>query len=280
MSVNHPKLDLSSPKLMAIVNATPDSFSDGGLLYHGRKLDQNKVKARLQLLVDEGADILDIGGESTRPGASPVSEQEELDRVMPIVELAVQETDLAVSVDTSTPRLMLEAASAGAHIINDVRALAREGALEAAASSSLFVCLMHMQGTPTNMQDNPTYDQVNNDVANFLKQRIDMSQQAGIAPEKIWIDPGFGFGKTLQHNLMLLAQLPMIEQLGFPVLVGLSRKSLIGHLLGRDLEERLPASLALAMMSLERGAKILRVHDIQATRDAIDVFCAVSDHDQ
>ena len=261
---------------MAIVNATPDSFYDGGLLYRGNTLDRDKVMQRIAALVSAGADIIDIGGESTRPGAQTVSVQEQLDRVIPIVEWASQETDLAISVDTSSPSVMLAAAAHGAHLLNDVRALGTTGALQAAAESRLPVCLMHMQGTPATMQHKPDYTDVVTEVSQFLQQRIAACLAAGIPPSSIAIDPGFGFGKTLEHNLRLLRQLPEIGSLGFPLLVGLSRKSLIGHLLQRDISQRLPASLALGLMALERGAKILRVHDVAATRDIIDIFIAIN----
>jgi dihydropteroate synthase len=272
----HPRLDLTKPRLMAIVNATPDSFSDGGLLYKRNTINKDKVLARLSTLVEEGADIIDIGGESTRPGAVSVSLQEELDRVLLVVELAVQETDLAISVDTSSPQLMLEAAAKGAHLINDVRALSREGAVDAAAKTALAVCLMHMQGSPSTMQGSPQYQSVVDDVSQYLQARVEACIAAGVLPHNISIDPGFGFGKTLEHNLLLLKQLPQIAKLGFPVLVGMSRKSMIGHMLNREVNDRLYGSLALAMMSLERGAKILRVHDVRETRDIIDTFLTVS----
>ncbi len=272
----HPRLSLTQPRLMAIVNATPDSFSDGGMLYQGGKLDNNKLIARLRCIVDEGADIIDIGGESTRPGASPVGTQEEMDRVMPVIEWVAGETDLAISVDTSSPKVMLEAAAKGAHLINDVRALSREGALEAAASTSLAICLMHMQGEPVAKQDAPTYENVFDEVGHYLLQRAKACRKAGIDRERICLDPGFGFGKTVDHNVSLLKQLRELEALGYPLLVGLSRKSMIGRLLGRDVSDRLPASLALAMLSLERGANIIRVHDVRASRDIIDTYIAVS----
>lgn len=277
MFATHPRLDTSSsPRLMAILNATPDSFSDGGLLYKSGDLDLSVVARRIEFLAKEGADILDIGGESTRPGAEPVSVQEELDRVIPIVELALSETDLAVSVDTSSPELMREAASSGAHLINDVRALSRQGALAAVAEAQLPVCLMHMQGAPVDMQNKPQYQHVVTEVSSYLQERVAACLDAGIKPVNISIDPGFGFGKTLEHNLDLLRGMPEIASLGFPVLVGVSRKSMIGHLLQRDVDQRLPASLALGLMALERGAKILRVHDVAATRDMMDVFSAVN----
>lgn len=260
---------------MAIMNATPDSFSDGGLLYSNNKLSRDKVIQRLLKLADEGADIVDIGGESTRPGAQVVSVQEELDRVIPIVELAAQETNLAISVDTSSPEVMKEAAAKGAHIINDVRALSREGALATAAETGLPVCLMHMQGSPESMQAAPEYSSVVTEVNIYLQERVAACLELGIPSSNIWLDPGIGFGKTLEHNLALLRELPDLCSLGFPVLVGVSRKSMIEHLLGRDLDERLPASLAFALMALERGAKILRVHDVWQTRDIIDSYLSI-----
>ena len=275
MSTTHPRLDLSRPRLMAILNATPDSFSDGGMLFRGKHIDIGLIGSRVQMLVDEGADIIDIGGESTRPGAEPVSLQEELDRVIPIVEWIANNCDIAISVDTSSPEVMLEAAAKGAHLINDVRALTRQGALSAASSTGLPVCLMHMQGSPGTMQQSPDYQDVVTEVSGFLQQRIVNCLEAGLVASKVWIDPGFGFGKSLEHNLALLRHLPELASLGFPILVGVSRKSMIGHLLKRELPDRLPGSLALALMALERGAKVLRVHDVAATRDIIDTFIAV-----
>lgn len=272
----HRFLDLSQPRLMAIVNATPDSFSDGGLLFQNNRLNAGLMASRLQQLIDEGAEILDIGGESTRPGAAPVGVQEELDRVIPIVEWATNNCDVAISVDTSSSEVIREAASKGANLINDVRALTRENALSAAASTDLPVCLMHMQGAPQTMQNNPSYSNVITEVSRFLQERVQACLQAGVDSKHIWLDPGFGFGKTLDHNLSLLRCLPELGRLGFPLLVGLSRKSILGHLLERELPDRLPGSLALAMMALERGAKVLRVHDVAATRDIIDTFIAVN----
>ena len=275
--MNHPKLDLSQPRLMAIVNATPDSFSDGGLMFSGNFIDIDKVATRIAQITAEGADILDIGGESTRPGAAKVGLQEEMDRVLPVVEWAATNTELAISVDTSSPELMTEAAAKGAHIINDVRALTRPGAVDAVAQSGLLTCLMHMQGQPDSMQLAPEYKNPIVEVSHFLQARVLVCLEAGIKASQIWLDPGFGFGKTLEHNLALLSQLSELGSLGFPVLAGLSRKSMIEHLLSRELDERLPASLALALIALERGAKVLRVHDVAATRDVIDCFIAVRD---
>ena len=272
----HPAFHFSKPRLMAILNVTPDSFSDGGLLYSHAALDLDKVAKRVQAMVDEGADIIDVGGESTRPGARAITVEQELERVLPVVEWIARETSVAISVDTSSPEVMTAAAAAGAHLINDVRALERPGAITAAAQTQLPVCLMHMQGAPATMQAAPSYNNVVTEVSSYLQNRISECLVAGIAPGHIWVDPGFGFGKTLEHNLALLRQLPEIASLGFPVLVGVSRKSMIEHLLKRDLHDRLPASLALGLIALERGAKILRVHDVAATRDIIDTFVAIN----
>jgi dihydropteroate synthase len=218
---------------------------------------------------------LDVGGESTRPGAAIVSEQQELDRVIPVVEALVTKLDALVSVDTSTASVISESALKGASMINDVRALSGDGALAAASDSGLPICLMHMQGQPQNMQNEPYYDDVVADVLNFLRFKSDACQAAGIGKDRILIDPGFGFGKTLEHNLALLARLPELNVLGFPILVGLSRKSLLGQLLNRGVDERLPGSLALALTAVERGAAIIRVHDVAATKDVISVYNAV-----
>jgi dihydropteroate synthase len=273
---SHRFLDLSKPRLMAIVNATPDSFFDGGELFAENYLDIDLVGRRIEQLIKDGAEIIDIGGESTRPGAAHVSPQQELDRVIPIVEWVAKNCDVAISVDTSSAAVMREAALNGAHLINDVRALTKPDALLTAAQTGLPVCLMHMQGSPETMQANPAYQSVTVEVSDFLQNRVIACLDAGIAPSKIWLDPGFGFGKTLEHNIELVRQLPELVSLGFPVLVGFSRKSMVGQLLGRPLNERLVGSLALAMMALERGAKILRVHDIAATRDIIDTFVAIN----
>ena len=268
-------LDLSTPKIMGILNITPDSFSDGGTLYQNGQVSLDNVLKRAERMLAEGADILDVGGESTRPGATAVSEQEELDRVIPVVESLVEKLGAIVSVDTSTASVIRESAYKRAAIINDVRSLSRDGALAAAADTGLPVCLMHMQGQPHNMQNSPHYEDVVEDVLTFLQQRIEACQAAGINSERILIDPGFGFGKTLAHNLALLARLPELKILGAPILVGLSRKSMLSQLLGRAVDERLPGSLALAMTAIERGASIVRVHDVAATRDVLSVYNAV-----
>ena len=263
---------------MGILNATPDSFSDGGSYYQGSRLSLDLVLKRAEQMLQQGAAILDVGGESTRPGAEPVTEQEELDRVIPVVEALVDRLDALVSVDTSSARVITEAAAAGAGLINDVRALQREGALSAAAATGLPVCLMHMQGQPTTMQQQPEYADVVQDVAHFLQARVGACLQAGIAGERVLLDPGFGFGKTLAHNLALLQRLPELAALGYPLLVGLSRKSMLGQLLGRAVNERLAGSLALAMAAAGRGAAIIRVHDVAETADVLKVWAAINLH--
>jgi dihydropteroate synthase len=268
-------LDLSTPKIMGILNITPDSFSDGGRYYQTGHLSLDLVVRRAEQMLEECADILDIGGESTRPGAAIVSEQEELDRVIPVVEALVEKLGALVSVDTSTASVMRESAHKGAGMINDVRALMRDGALIAAAETGLPVCLMHMQGQPQTMQEAPCYQDVVADVLGFLQQRISACEAAGVTKERILVDPGFGFGKALEHNLALLARLPELAVLESPILVGLSRKSMLGQLLNRGVNERLPGSLALALAAAERGAAIIRVHDVAATKDVLSVYSAV-----
>lgn len=259
---------------MGILNTTPDSFSDGGSYYQGQCLSVDLVLRRAEEMLNQGAQIIDIGGESTRPGAPVVSAQEELDRVIPAVEAVVNRLGAIVSVDTSSPNVISEAAKYGAGLINDVRALQREGALVAAAATGLPVCLMHMQGEPDSMQNSPIYGDVVAQVSDFLRARALACESAGIASEQILLDPGFGFGKTLEHNLALLNGLPKLASLGFPLLVGMSRKSMLGHLLGRPVEQRLAGSLALAMLAAERGAAIIRVHDVAETVDVLKVLAA------
>lgn len=266
---------VANPKIMGILNITPDSFSDGGSYYQGDQVSLDLVLKRAEQMLAEGADILDVGGESTRPGAAPVSEQQELDRVIPVVEALVSKLGALVSVDTSNARVIAASAGSGAGIINDVRALEREGALEAAAKTGLPVCLMHMQGQPTTMQKAPTYTNVVDDVINYLKARMAACVGAGIAKQRILLDPGFGFGKTLGHNLTLLANLRALSALEQPILVGLSRKSLLLPLLNRQVDDRLPGSLALALAAAERGAAIIRVHDVAATYDVLRVYDAI-----
>lgn len=272
-------LDLSSPRVMGILNTTPDSFSDGG-----RFVALDAALCHVESLLAEGADIIDIGGESTRPGAAPVTEQQELDRVLPVIEAVVQRFDVLVSVDTSTAQVMREAVCLGAGMINDVRALQRPGALQAAAESPVAVCLMHMQGQPSTMQQAPQYQDVVQDVVIFLQQRIDACVQAGIDRQRLLIDPGFGFGKSVAHNYRLLAQLAALKaQLQLPVLVGMSRKSMIAAAMmtvasaeasqkGVVPESRELGSAVAAVLAVERGADIVRVHDVRATRQALSVW--------
>lgn len=255
---------------MGIVNVTPDSFSDGGR-YASTQL---AVEHALQLVV-EGADILDIGGESTRPNATPVSLDEELSRVIPVIERLAQEVDVPLSIDTYKPQVMREAVNAGAAIINDIRGLQELGALEAAAEGNAGVCLMHMQGTPQTMQQDPMYKDVVQEVKAFLQERMHAALAAGIAAERIVLDPGFGFGKRTVHNIALLNALPELLELGRPLLVGLSRKSVLGQIVGSDVDQRLHASLAASVISAMKGGRIVRVHDVKATADALKVVNAV-----
>ncbi len=270
-------LDLSRPRLMGVINATPDSFSDGGTLYRNGRIDVDLALSRAREMTSAGAVILDIGGESTRPGAAPISPAQEMDRVLPLVEAIARELDAIISVDTSSPQLMREAARAGAGMINDVRALTRDGALEAAAATGLPVCLMHMRGEPGSMQDAPRYDDVVAEVAQFLAERVAVCEAGGIGRARLLLDPGFGFGKSVVHNLQLLRGLPRLASLGLPLLVGLSRKSMIGVLTGREVDQRLPASLALAVLAAERGAAVIRTHDVAATADAIAMWVALEE---
>jgi len=262
-------LDLSRPQVMGILNTTPDSFSDGGSYYAGGGLDLDLALRRAEQMCREGATLIDIGGESTRPGAAPVSEQQELERVVPVVEAIARRLDVVISVDSSTPAVFRESAAAGAGLLNDVRALNRAGALEAAAATGLPVCVMHMLGEPGTMQSNPEYTDVVAEVKDFLMQRLEACIAAGIPREKVVFDPGFGFGKNDDHNLALLRQLPDTAPADIPLLVGMSRKSMIGRLLDRPVESRLPGSLALAMLAAQRGAHIIRVHDVAATVDVL-----------
>ncbi|KAA9132477.1 dihydropteroate synthase [Marinihelvus fidelis] len=259
---------------MGVLNVTPDSFSDGGL--HAG-IDSALDRARV--MVAEGADIIDVGGESTRPGAAPVSVAEECRRVIPVVEAIAAELSVTLSVDTSTPEVMTAAAAAGAGLINDVRALQRPGALEAAAATGLPVCLMHMQGQPDSMQQAPAYDDVVGEVEAYLLERAAVAEGAGIARQDILLDPGFGFGKTLAHNLALLNALPRLAAHGYPVLAGLSRKSMLGTITGRDVDQRLAGSLALALLAAQGGAAVIRVHDVGETRDVLRVLAATSPPD-
>ena len=265
------KLLLDRPRVMGIVNVTPDSFSDGGA-----HADPGSAVAHGLRLAAEGADILDVGGESTRPGATPVPVDVELARVIPVIQALARECPLPISVDTSNPEVMRAAVAAGAGFINDVRALRGEGALDAAASLGVPVCLMHMQGEPHSMQDAPDYDDVVATVHGFLTQRIFACEMAGIPKKKLLIDPGFGFGKSLEHNLHLLRQLSRFTELGVAVLAGLSRKGMIGTLTGREAGGRAHGSVAAALIAVQNGAAIVRVHDVAATVDALKVWHAVA----
>ena len=265
-------LALERPLIMGVLNVTPDSFSDSG-----RFLGTQQAVEHARILIEEGADILDIGGQSSRPGAESVGLDEELRRVMPVLE-KLGGLPVPVSVDTCKPEVMRRAIAAGAAMVNDINALRGPGALEAVAESQAAVCLMHMQGEPRTMQQDPHYADVVSEVTEYLAQRVEAAQQAGIARERIVIDPGFGFGKKTRHNLELLRGLPRIAGLGQPVLVGLSRKSLFGRITGKPVADRVSASLAAALLAVERGAALVRVHDVAATRDALLVLNAIERH--
>lgn len=262
--------DLQQAQVMGVLNVTPDSFSDGG-----RYFETDEAVRRAEAMAAEGAAIVDVGGESTRPGAEKVSEQEEIDRVLPVIEAVAAGIEVAISIDTSTPAVMTAAAAAGAVLINDVFALRKEGALAAAAATGCHVCLMHMQGEPRAMQESPEYDNVVNEVCDFLAGRISACVEGGIDRERLIADPGFGFGKTDRHNLELLANLDRLQSLGVPILAGLSRKRTLGNLTGRDVDDRMPAGIAAAVLAFERGAKIIRTHDVAATVDALRIAVAV-----
>jgi len=263
-------LDLARTHVMGILNVTPDSFSDGG-----RFSQLDAALRHAEAMVAAGATLIDVGGESTRPGARAVSPLEELERVAPIVERIHQELDVIISVDTSTPAVMRETARLGAGLINDVRSLQRDGALDAAAATGLPVCLMHMLGEPGTMQDDPHYDNLVGEVKGFLTERMAQCAAVGIAPERIILDPGFGFAKTLQHNLSLFKHMESLHALGRPLLVGVSRKSMIGLALNRPVGERLHGGLALAALAVVKGARILRVHDVAETVDVVRMIAAV-----
>jgi dihydropteroate synthase len=254
-------LPLERPLVMGVVNVTPDSFSDGG-----RYLDANAAIAHARAMIDEGVDLVDVGGESTRPGAAPVSEAEELARILPVVK---DLRDFPVSVDTRHPNVMRAALDAGAAMINDIEALSAPGALAAVAQSDCAVCLMHKKGNPATMQEDPCYADVVAEVRSYLAERIAVCEAVGIARDRIVADPGFGFGKTVEHNLILLKRLPELASLGVPLLAGWSRKSSLGRITGRDTGERLAGSLAAALLALLGGARILRVHDVKETRDTV-----------
>ena len=270
LSCGRRTLDLSTPVVMGVLNVTPDSFSDGG-----RFLDPAEAVRQARRMAAEGAALIDVGGESTRPGAEPVEPGEELERVLPVIEAIVAELEVPVSVDTSKPEIMEAAFGAGAVMVNDVMALRAPGALEAVAASGAAVCLMHMQGQPRSMQAEPRYRDVVQDVHQFLSERVAACEAAGMDRSRLVIDPGFGFGKTLEHNLALLSALEAFTREGLPVLAGLSRKSLIGQITGRPTAERLAGSVVLAALAVERGASIIRAHDVAATLDAVKIAAAV-----
>lgn len=265
-------LNMAGCHVMGVLNVTPDSFSDGGRF---NQIDSALAGARK--MVADGAEFLDVGGESTRPGATPVSLQEELDRVCPVVEAIARELNVIVSVDTSAPEVMREAVALGAGLVNDIRALQRPGAAEAVAATDVPVCIMHIQGEPDHMQDNPRYRNVRREVSAFLSERLRVIEAAGVRADRIILDPGFGFGKTVQHNFQLLSALEQLQQLGHPLLVGMSRKSMLGHVTGRDLDERLSASIAAATIAAIKGASIIRAHDVRETVDALKVVAATEE---
>ncbi len=262
------------PLIMGVINVTPDSFSDGGLY-----LSTQQAIAHARKLIDEGADILDIGGESTRPGSHQVSIDKELKRVIPVLE-ALADTNIPISIDTSKPEVMKRAIAAGAFMINDVNALRGPGAFEAVAQDNhVKLCLMHMQGTPQSMQKNPQYKNIVSEVKDFLEQRLHAVMAAGISKDRLIIDPGFGFGKSLQHNLTLLNQLDQLTTLGVPVLAGVSRKSMLGAVTGNSVDHRIHESIAAALLAVVKGAKIVRVHDVKASKDALAIYNALQNHD-
>lgn len=263
-------LELSEPVIMGIVNVTPDSFSDGGQFFNTTAALNHAMQ-----LLDEGATILDIGGESTRPGAPDVSLEDELQRVIPLINAIREQSDCVISIDTSKAEVMRQAIEAGADIVNDVRALQEPGAIEVVAQyPDVVVCLMHMQGQPRSMQNAPHYDDLASEINDFFNQRIAACEAAGIKQSQLILDPGFGFGKTLKHNYQILAQFNDYAQLGLPLLAGLSRKSMIGNLLNRDTKDRLAGSLAGALIAAQNGAHIIRVHDVKETADVLGVYQA------
>jgi len=262
---------LDQPRLMGVLNVTPDSFSDGG-----RFLRPADAIAQAMAMEEAGADIIDVGGESTRPGAQAVAATEELERVIPVIEAIAPRLSVPVSVDTGKPEVMRAAVAAGASMINDVYALRLDGAVEAAAGLGVPVCLMHMQGRPREMQDKPAYGDVVAEVRAFLLQRASLCMEHGIRAENIVLDPGFGFGKTLEHNIALFRALPEMAACGYPLLVGVSRKTMIGQLTGRGVGQRLPGSVVAAALAALNGAAILRVHDVAASRDALRVAAALA----
>ncbi len=280
LSAGDRQIDLSTPVCMGILNATPDSFSDAALLNDGSskdfKVDLDKALFRAETMVSEGASIIDIGGESTRPGAAAVSLQQEIDRVLPIVEAIHSRCDICISVDTSNPEVMKQSIAAGAELINDVRALSVNGAMDVIKNSRVAVCMMHMQGKPETMQKTISYNDVVDEVIAFLREKTSACMEGGITADRLLIDPGFGFGKTVEHNYRLLAELSRFSELKIPVLVGISRKSMIGAVTDRSVDQRLAGSIAATAHALASGARIIRSHDVAATMDAIRVNSAIS----
>lgn len=265
-------LSLDQPLVMGIINVTPDSFSDGG-----QCLDPIAAEARARQMIEDGASLIDVGGESTRPGAQPVSESDELTRTLPVIE-RIAGLGAVISIDTSKPRVMREACSAGAGLINDVYALRQPGAMEVAVESGAAVCLMHMQGEPRVMQDNPHYEDVVGEVRDFLAERVKACKSSGMALDRLLLDPGFGFGKRLEHNLMLMARLTEFLGLGCPLLVGVSRKSMLGAISGLPVLQRIHPGLAAAVLAVWQGARIVRTHDVKATVEALKLVAAVMPH--
>ena len=270
-------LDLSSPIVMGVLNVTPDSFSDGGNLFFddGISIDHDAVIRQVEIMQKAGAMIIDVGGESTRPGAEGVSEREEIDRVVPIIETISGRSDIAISIDTNKPTVMRAAVEAGASMINDVYALRQEGAMEVASNLDVAICLMHMQGEPCMMQDKPNYQDIPGDIIEFMSRRLEACRSNGISLDRIVIDPGFGFGKTHQHNLQLLAKLEQFQKFEVPILIGLSRKSTLGYLSGKDVDNRLSSGISAAVIAVQRGANIVRTHDVESTVDALKIVHAV-----
>jgi dihydropteroate synthase len=268
-------LSRQEPQVMGVLNVTPDSFSDGGECFTNNKVNLDVCRRKVEVMVSLGASIIDVGGESTRPGARPLAINEEMDRVLPVVEM-LKNVDVVVSLDSSSPEVMLEAAKYNIGLINDVRALQRDNALQVAAALNVPICLMHMQGQPQTMQNAPEYKSILNELQVFFSERIQRCVEAGIKKELLLLDPGFGFGKTTEHNAVLLDKLSYFKQLHLPLLVGLSRKSMISHLLdGCDVNERLTGSVVLAAMAVERGAWIVRAHDIKETVEAVKIAASV-----
>jgi len=265
--------NLNNVQVMGILNITPDSFSDGGKFVHF-----DSALKQVELMVENGVDIIDIGGESTRPGAVDVSEKDEVSRVIPLLKAIKSRFDTRVSIDTSKAVVMSEAITYGADMINDVCALQNEGCIDVIARSDVSVCLMHMQGMPRTMQENPQYEDIINDILNFFVQRIENCEQKGIIKERLILDPGFGFGKTLEHNYQMLAQFSLFKKLNLPLLAGTSRKSMLGNLLNREVEHRLAGSLTTAIVAVQQGASIIRVHDVAETVDAMKILSAVAQY--